>query len=79
MSFEANGLDEYQALATEADDAAFRVMEEWLRLENENTDPGFLLPGRASVVEFCETHATAIVFSANLLLWSPLIWVLCRG
>lgn len=79
MSFDANGLELSPAPAAEADAAAFQVMDQWLRIENEHTDPGFLLPGRASVVAFCESHAEAILISANLVLWSPLIWAISRG
>lgn len=76
MSLSSNRLEEQQAAVL---DTGFEVMDKWLRLENEHTDPGFILPSRESVVSWCEDHPGTIVLSANALLWTPLIWAMCAG
>lgn len=78
MSLSCNRLKEHPAVAIE-DENVLQLMEDWLRLENEHTDPGFILPSRATVVAWCEDHPGTIVLSANALLWTPLIWAMCNG
>jgi hypothetical protein len=78
MSLESKRLEECTAVAAETD-TGFEVMDEWLRLENEHTDPGFILPSQADVVAWCERHPGVIVVSANTLLWGPVIWAMCQG
>jgi hypothetical protein len=78
MSLGGNRLDHGRTLATE-DETSLHVIDEWLRLENETTNPGFLLPDRTAVVTWCENHSGAVILSANVILWTPLIWVMCRG
>ena len=78
MSLSGNRLEEDRAVAV-ADDGVLRLMENWLRLENEHTDPGFILPSRAKMVAWCEDHPGTIVLSANALLWTPLIWAMVNG
>lgn len=76
MSLSSNRLEEDNTVVL---DAGFEVMDEWLRIENEHTDPGFILPSRDVVVAWCEDHPGTIVLSANALLWTPLIWAMCAG
>lgn len=78
MSLSGNRLDDGQALAAETD-TGFEVMEDWLRIENEHTNPGFLLPSRDSVVSWCEDHPGTIVLTGNALLWGPIIWAMWNG
>lgn len=78
MSFHGNSLEQ-ASVATPDSEASFRVMDDWLRLEIEHTDPGLILPNRAAVVAWCENHAGAIVLLANTFLWAPLVWAMVRG
>lgn len=78
MSFNGNSLEESSAVVAESDDA-FRLMDDWLRLENEHVDPGFVLPGRGAIVAWCESHSGAILVLANTVLWTPIVWAICRG
>ena len=78
MLLAAKRLEDNTAIAIEDEDV-LHLMEDWLRLEDEHTDPGFILPSRATVVAWCEDHPGTIVLSANALLWTPLIWAMCNG
>ena len=78
MSLSCNRLEDTRAVAIEDEDV-LHLMEDWLRLENEHTNPGFMLPSRDAVVAWCEDHPGTIVLSANALLWTPLIWAMCNG
>ncbi len=78
MSLGANRLDDGQALAASTD-TGFEVMEDWLRIENEHTNPGFLLPSQDAVVSWCEDHPGTIVLTGNALLWGPIIWAMWNG
>jgi hypothetical protein len=78
MSCPANSLDDARPAADEAE-AGFRILDEWLQLETEHTDPGFVLPSQAAIVAWCEDHAPAIVLSANALLWAPVLAAMYFG
>lgn len=78
MSFHGNRLEQAPVAASDSE-AAFRVMDDWLRLEIEHTNPGLILPSRAVVVAWCENHAGAIMVLANTVLWTPLVWAMVRG
>jgi hypothetical protein len=68
----SNGLNEVESAADETE-AGYRIMDEWLRIEEERVAPGFLLPSQDVVVAWCEKHAGAILLSANALLWAPIV------
>ena len=78
MSLIGNRLEENQAFAAESD-AGLGIMDEWLRLEDEHTNPGFLLPSRDTVVAWCENHPGTIVLTGNALLWGPIVWAMWKG
>ncbi len=78
MSCPANSLDN-DATAPDEAEAGYRLMDEWLRLETEHTDPGLVLPSQAAIVAWCEDHASAIVLSANALLWAPVLAAMYFG
>ena len=78
MSLIGNRLNEGTVVAVETE-AGLDIMEDWLRLEDEHTNPGFLLPSRDAVVAWCEDHPGTIVLTGNALLWGPIVWAMWAG
>jgi hypothetical protein len=58
-------------------EACTQLLDQWLEIENEHTDPGFILPERAAVVNWCENHPKAVVVAGNVAFWAPLLAVMC--
>jgi hypothetical protein len=61
------------------DEAGCRLLDEWLRIERESTDPGFLLPDRDTLVTWTENHAAAVLTCASVVVWAPVIGAICFG
>ena len=66
--------------AVEAEpDAICPLLDEWLRIETEHTNPGFALPDRGAVVAWSEKHPIAVLFCANLAVFAPVFGALTFG
>lgn len=78
MALVSKRLEEGSALTIE-NEAGFEIMDEWLRLETEHTNPGFLLPSRETIIAWCENHSGTIVLMGNALLWGPIAWAMWAG
>ncbi len=76
MSLIGNQLESGPALAS---DAGVDVLDDWLRIESEHTNPGFLLPSRGTVIAWCENHPGTIVLMGNTLLWGAVLWAMWKG
>jgi len=68
-----------QAALAREEEASFRLLDEWLRIENEHTDPGFVLPSRGEVVGWVEGHAALVLLVASLAVFAPVISALAFG
>jgi hypothetical protein len=55
------------------------LLDDWLRIEDEHTNPGYMLPTREAVVAWCENHPGTVVLSANAMLWTPILWAMYHG
>jgi len=61
------------------EESGLRLLDNWLRIENEHTDAGFTLPSRATVVGWIETHAVASLLLAGGAVFAPVIGALTFG
>lgn len=61
------------------DEAGCRLLDEWLRIDQENTDPGFVLPDRETLATWCENHAAAVLVGASVVICLPVIGAICFG
>lgn len=68
-----------KAAVLDTEEASFHLLDEWLRIEMEHTDPGFILPDRAAVVAWSEQHAVPVLLFASLAVWGPVISAICFG
>lgn len=75
MSHGGNSLDEMHGEA----EAGYRIMDAWLQMDADHTDPGFLLPSQVCVVAWCEAHARTLMWTAAALLWVPLLAAMYYG
>jgi hypothetical protein len=50
------------------------VHEDWLDIEGEPA-----LPGRLALIEWSESHPLAVIATAAVALWAPIIAALCFG
>jgi hypothetical protein len=64
-----------KAIASD-EDASFQLLDEWLRIENEHTNPEFILPDREAIVAWSEKHAVAVLLVAALAVWGPTLTAL---
>jgi hypothetical protein len=68
------------AAAAEAEpEAGYELLDEWLRIENEHTNPGFVLPGRAAVMAWSETHPVTVLVAAGIAIWGPVLSAIYLG
>lgn len=67
------------AAAMAAEEASFRLLDDWLRIETEHTDPGFVLPDRAEIVAWSEQHAVQVLVAAGAAVWGAVIGAFCFG
>jgi len=65
--------------AVVSEDTSLRLLDEWLRIELEHTDPGFILPDRAALVTWSENHAVPVLVIAGFAVWAPVIGGICFG
>ena len=61
------------------EEASFHLLDEWLQIENEHTNPGFILPGREAVIGWIEAHAAASLLVAGVAVFVPVIGALAFG
>ena len=60
-------------------EASRQLLDEWLRIETEHTDLGFILPDRQAVVAWSEKHPIAVLFTANLAVFAPVFGAIYFG
>jgi hypothetical protein len=65
--------------AVSEEEASFQILDEWLRIETEHTDSGFVLPSRLDVVAWIEAHAVPVLIGATLVVCAPVIGALTFG
>jgi hypothetical protein len=78
----SNQSQKAQAMAAAAEaepEAGYQLLDEWLRIENEHANPGFVLPGREAFVAWSETHPIAVLFTANLAVFAPMFGAIYFG
>ena len=68
-----------KAAAEAEPEAGYQLLDEWLRIETEHTDLGFILPDRQAVVAWSEKHPMAVLFTANLAVFAPVFGAICFG
>ena len=61
------------------DEAGCQLLDEWLRIERENTDSGFVLPDRETVVAWSENHAAAVLVAAIVVICAPILSAIYFG
>jgi hypothetical protein len=68
------------AAAAEAEpEASYRLLDEWLRIENDHANPGFIVPGREAVVAWSETHPVTVLVAAGVAVWGPVLSAITFG
>ena len=65
------------AVAADEEEAGLRLLDEWLRIENEHTHSG--LPSRADVVAWSEGHPLAVLIVAGTAVCVAVATALCFG
>ena len=57
----------------------YQLLDEWLRIETEHANSGFILPGRESVVAWSETHPVTVLVAASVAIWGPVLSAITFG
>ena len=68
-----------KAAAEAEPEASYQLLDEWLRVETEHTNLGFILPDRQAVVAWSEKHPIAVLFTANLAVFAPVFGAIYFG
>ena len=68
-----------KAAAEAEPEAGYQLLDEWLRVETEHTDPGFILPDREAFVAWSETHPVTVLVTAGVAIWGPVIGAITFG
>lgn len=71
------GKEQVSTVVTSEEEAGLQLLDEWLRIENEHSDPGLVLPGREEIVAWMEGHPLPVLAVAAAAVWGPMLGAFC--